>query len=80
MVSMTTWWDISGRARQFMVMKLNSRCSTLFHLDVPGGKCVTVISRPVWAASVASSVFHSRSRDPFDPPESAVISSLAASG
>jgi len=28
MVSMTSWWDISGRARQFMVMKLNSRCST----------------------------------------------------
>jgi hypothetical protein len=31
-------------------------------LEVPGGKWHTVISRPVSAASLASSVFHSRRR------------------
>jgi hypothetical protein len=41
---------------------LNSRCSILFHLEVPGGKWHTVLSRPVSAASLASSVFHSRRR------------------
>ena len=29
--------SVSGRPRQFMEMKLNRRCSILFHLDVPGG-------------------------------------------
>jgi hypothetical protein len=38
----------------------NSRCSILFHFDVPGGKRATVISRPVSAASLASSSFQSR--------------------
>jgi Family of unknown function (DUF6308) len=36
----------------------NSRCSILFHLDVPGGRWQTVICRPVSAARAASSVFH----------------------
>ena len=31
----------SGRPRQFCVMWQNSRCSILFHLLVPGGKCET---------------------------------------
>ena len=26
-----------GSPRQFMVMKLNMRCSILFHFEVPGG-------------------------------------------
>ena len=38
------------------------RTSTLFHLEVPGGKWQTVISRPVSAANRASSVFHARIR------------------
>jgi hypothetical protein len=31
-----TSWLVSGLPRQFMVMWENSRCSILFHLDVPG--------------------------------------------
>jgi hypothetical protein len=33
----------SGLPRQLVEMKLNSRCSILFHFDVPGGKWQTVI-------------------------------------
>ena len=62
MVSMMTWWLASGRARQVRVMWQNSRCSILFHLQVPGGKWQTVISSPVPAASLASSAFHARLR------------------
>ena len=29
--------SVSGRPRQFCVMWQNSRCSILFHFDVPGG-------------------------------------------
>jgi hypothetical protein len=36
--STITSWDTSGRPRQFMEMWLNSRCSILFHLEVPGGE------------------------------------------
>jgi len=35
------------------VMWQNSRCSILFHLEVPGAKWQTVISSPVPAASLA---------------------------
>ena len=28
---------VSGRPLQFMVMKLNMRCSMRFHFEVPGG-------------------------------------------
>ena len=42
-----TSWLVSGRPRQFMVMWENSRCSILFHFEVPGGKWQTVISSPV---------------------------------
>ncbi len=38
------------------------RTSTLFHFEVPGGKWQTVIASPVWAARVASSLFHARVR------------------
>ena len=55
-------WLVRGRPRQFMVMKLNSRCSILFHFEVPGGKWHTVIARPVSAARLASSTFQSRLR------------------
>ena len=57
-----TSWLVSGRPRQFMVMWENSRCSILFHLEVPGGKWQTVISRPVSAARAASSAFQARVR------------------
>ena len=29
--------SVSGRPRQFCVMRQNRRCSILFHFDVPGG-------------------------------------------
>ena len=58
----------------------NSRCSTLFHLDVPGGKRQIVISSPDPAASLASSAFHARARYPLEPPASQVTSSRAAPG
>ena len=57
-----TSWLVRGLPRQFMVMCENSRCSILFHLEVPGGKWHTVISSPVSAARAASSVFHARVR------------------
>ena len=56
----TTSWLVSGRPRQFIVMWENSRCSILFHFEVPGGKWQTVIASPVSAAKAASSAFHSR--------------------
>ena len=80
MVSTTTSWVSRGRPRQFRVIAENIRCSILFHFEVPGGKCDTVISSPVSAASSASWVFHNRSREPLDPPPSAVISNRFAPG
>src|SRR6478735_12248733 len=78
MAATMTWWLVRGLPRQFMVMWENSRCSILFHLEVPGGRWQTVIVRPVAAARAASSVFHSRVRDPLEPPPSAQISSREA--
>src|SRR5512147_2137309 len=79
-VAMTTSLDSRGRPRQLRLIAENSRCSILFHLEVPGGRWQTVMSSPASAAKAASSVFHNRSRDPLDPPESAVISSLSDPG
>ena len=62
MVLTMTSWLVRGRPRQFMVMWENSRCSILFHFEVPGGKWQTVIARPVSAARAASSVFQARVR------------------
>src|SRR5271165_430230 len=45
-------------------MKEKSRCSILFHLLVPGGRWLTMMSRPSWLASFWSSRFHSRTREP----------------
>jgi hypothetical protein len=47
--------ETSGRPRQLAEMWLNSRCSILFHLEVPGGKWHTVTCRPISAANRASS-------------------------
>ena len=55
-------WLARGRPRQFMVMWLNSRCSILFHFDVPGGKWQQVISSPVSRARPARPVFQARVR------------------
>jgi hypothetical protein len=33
-----TSWLVNGLPRQFIVIWENSRCSTFFHLEVPGGK------------------------------------------
>ena len=78
--STITSWETSGRPRQFIEMWLKSRCSILFHLEVPGGKWHTVTARPISAANWASSVFHARIRYPLDPPASAVTSSRVAVG
>src|SRR5579863_8483592 len=80
MLLMTTSWLVRGLPRQFMVMWENSRCSILFHFDVPGGKWQTVISSPVCSARAASSAFHARVRYPLEPPASAVIISRRAAG
>jgi hypothetical protein len=61
-----------------MLIWENSRCSILFHLLVPGGRWHTLMARPVWAASAASSVFQVRRRLPLAPPQSAVINSRSA--
>jgi hypothetical protein len=62
MVCTITSWLVSGLPRQFIVMWENSRCSTLFHFGVPGGKWQQVICSPVSAASAASPAFHARVR------------------
>jgi hypothetical protein len=60
MVCTTTSWLVKGLPRQLMVMWENSRCSILFHFEVPGGKWQTVMVRPVSAAKAASSLFQIR--------------------
>jgi hypothetical protein len=60
--STITSWLGSGRPRQLAEIALNSRCSILFHLLVPGGKWQTVTVSPVSAANRASWVFHARTR------------------
>ena len=60
MLFTTTWWLVRGLPRQFIVMWENSRCSILFHLEVPGGKWQTVTASPVSAANAASSAFQTR--------------------
>jgi hypothetical protein len=62
MVWTTTSWLVRGLPRQLKVMWENSRCSILFHLEVPGGKWQTVIASPVSAAKAASSLFQTRYR------------------
>jgi hypothetical protein len=71
--SMMTWWVSRGCPRQLPVMKEKSRCSILFHLEVPGGKWRMINERPVSSASRWSSVFHSRPRALLLPPLSAVM-------
>jgi hypothetical protein len=36
-VPTTTSWLVSGRPRQLLLIRKNSRCSILFPLEVPGG-------------------------------------------
>src|SRR4029453_9226365 len=51
-----------------------------FHLLVPGGRCATVTARPVSSAKRCSSRFHSRTRAPLLPPQSAGMTSRLAWG
>src|SRR5438132_14213422 len=61
-------------------MKEKRRCSILFHLLVPGGRWLTVISRPSSLASSWSSRFHSRTREPLLlPPPAFAGAGLAGS-
>lgn len=53
---------VSGRPRQFCVMWQNSRCSILFHFDVPRRFVWTRITCPVSSASFCNSTFPSRTR------------------
>jgi hypothetical protein len=80
MVLMMTSWLVSGRPRQARVIWENSRCSILFHLDVPGGKWQQVISSPVSPARPARPAFQARLRQPLFPPASQQISSRSACG
>ena len=68
MVLMMTSWLVSGRPRQFRVIWENSRCSILFHLEVPGGKWQQVTSRPVSRARSASAGLPGPVPPPVGPP------------
>src|SRR6476646_12034652 len=67
MVLTMTSWLSSGRPRQFIEMCENGRCSILFHVDVPGGKWQTVMSRPVSSARWASSAIAAALDDEVGP-------------
>ena len=78
------WFARSPRDWSVVAHANSSRCARTvgvrFHLLVPGGRWQTVILCPVWAAKVANSVLNNLVREPFEPPPSAVISNLDASG
>src|ERR1019366_2035594 len=59
-------------------MKENNRCSTLFHLLVPGGKWQTASVSPVWSARPCNSHFHRRRRQPLLPPPLAALVLIVA--
>ena len=80
MVSMTTSCEVQGSAAPVQADRGEHAVLDLVPLEVPGGRWHTVIPSPVSVASSASWVFHSRSREPLDPPQSAVISNLVAVG
>ena len=62
-MSLTTTSSVSrGMPRQLRVMWQKRRCSILFHLLVPGGKCNTSTIIPVESASSCSLSFQSRLR------------------
>ena len=74
MVSQST----SGSACHLELMNENKRCSTLFHLLVPGGEWHTQTGKPSSLASACNS--HCHSRAPLLPPLSHVISNRLALG
>jgi hypothetical protein len=63
-------------SRPLREMKLNRRCSLLFHLLVPGGKCHTSVLPPLLSERFCSSTRQSQPRGLLDPPQSAVIVSV----
>ena len=69
---------VSGCPRQFMLRKLNRRCSIEFLWLVPGGKWLTWIVRPLAVAKRWSATFHSRARAAWLPPPSATIEVVGA--
>lgn len=71
---------MSDLPAQFFEMKQKRRCSTLFHLDVPGGTCDTCISMTASSANKASSYFHSCTLQPLLPPPSQLMSILPDDG
>src|SRR5664280_3100098 len=75
-----TSWLVSGLLRQFIEMCENSRCSILFHLDVPGSRWQTVMVNPVRVANAASSVLNNLVREPLEPPPPALTSRPVAVG
>src|SRR6202011_2573954 len=80
MSSTTASWLTRGRPRQFMVIAENRRCSILFHLEVPGGKWQQVTRSPASSANRASSTFHNRFRQAFEPPASEHTNNRSALG
>ena len=70
----------SGSPRQFDNMNEKSRCSTLFHLLVPGGKWYAAIPSCVSFAHRCSSSFHTPRRQPLLPPAFAVMKIWVAFG
>src|SRR5450432_4029442 len=61
-------------------MNENSRCSTLFHFEVPGGKWQSSRSSPASSASFCRQTFQRCTRGLLPPPQSAVIVSRLALG
>ena len=81
-VSMMTSWEISGRppvhgdrGEEPVLYPVRLASTAGFRWQVRHGDV-----RPASAANAASSVFHNRSREPLDLPESAVISRRRAPG
>src|SRR5580693_5247370 len=58
----TVSYERNGRPRQLIEMKEKSRCSTLFHLLVPGGKWLTWIAMPSLSDTRCSSYFQTCER------------------
>src|SRR3954467_13413092 len=65
--------EVKGFPRQLMRMWENNRYSILFHLEVAGGRWLTVMESPASFASCWGYFFHSRLRTPLASPPLEVI-------
>jgi len=61
-----------------MVIWLNSRCSILFHFDVPGGRWQTVTCQAGVGGECSELDFQARTREPLEPPPAAQVSNRSA--